>query len=596
MEEDPDISSNIANAKNTPADRLRLNALIKASLIAISADVFLIILKTVLAKLTNSAVLTADAWHSTGDFALSLSVLLSIIVNYNLKAKTWAKNAEGFVALLISFILMVGGVMVLYEVIRNQQTRFKLSPNIPLIVAIAGISIACAVSFRMFRFKRRVGKEQKSIAFSAESDHTFSDFFTSIGVLVTLLLGYFGIHIERLTTFIIGIVVIRIGITLHLRSLRFFNISFHPSFDFTEYLPEKYQSQSRKYISYMKSFYKKYRDFETRFSSKYENWVLKKWNGIIIFQLILIILLYLGTGFYSVLPYRTGLELAFGKVSELTPPGLHYHLPKPFGDLILVDTGVVARVESGYRTLWNYKGKEPEAYLWEFTHRGGKYAKVPNEAITMTGDENLVDVNFLCYYKIVDPVEYALNCDNSHELLRNLFVYEIHSILGGYRLDSLLTTSRGKVQNELYERMRKIAKKMPIGVEILKVYMEEAHPPLEVVPSYRSVASAREHKNQIIHQAHAYYNDLIPRSRGKSKAIIYGAEAYASEKTLTAKGEAENFLLKQKNYSKFKQTQKDRLWWDTVTKTLSKKNIYILPAKAKKRFFPSENKIGVTEQ
>ena len=131
-------------------------------------------------------------------------------------------------------------------------------------------------------------------------------------------------------------------------------------------------------------------------------------------------------------------------VIEKNGPGLHYHLPKPAGNALLVDTASIIQLESGFRTDMNYRGKEPEMYLWENMHNEGRYTKVPEEALTIAGDENLIDVNFICYYKITDPVQYALNIENAHETLRNLFVYEIHSLCAQYSLDDLLSSKRGE--------------------------------------------------------------------------------------------------------------------------------------------------------
>ena len=587
-------ASKNSGENNSPAiGAVRYNALIKASLIAIGVDIFLIVLKALLAKITGSAVLMADAWHSGGDFAVSFTVLISIIVNHRFKQNAWARNAEGLVALLIAFVLIIGSMNVILGVFGKEPTGFVLKTGIPLVIAILGTGIACAVAFEMFRFKRRIGEKHKSIAFAAESYHTHSDYFTSFGVLMTLILGYFGVHIERLTTLIVGIIVFRIGIRLLFQALRFFNLSLKIEFKTEKLLPAKLRRPADELWNNIKKAYGLIKLRWQRIGFLREDWVLRRKRLILWTMLILTLVLYLGTGFYSVLPYQTGVELLFGKVVEQNPPGPHYYAPKPFGNIIKVDTGVIARVESGYRTVWDFKGREPEAYLWEFTHSQGRYIKVPEEAITYTGDENLIDINVLCYYRIADPVQYALNNENAHEILRNLFCYEVHATLAQYHIDTLLTTGRGRVQEHLLRNLSERVNDIPLGVEILEVYLQEAHPPLEVVPQYRAVASARERKNQIIHQASAYRNELLPRSRGKAKAEVLNAEAYEVERKYTALGEAESFRLKQAYFNNFRSVQRDRMWWDTVEKVLGDKTVYIFPSEAKRRIYPSEIKQGV---
>ncbi|MBD3234979.1 MAG: hypothetical protein GF315_14750 [candidate division Zixibacteria bacterium] len=591
-----DNSSDTPSVSNVDfADSRRFKGLAVASLIALSADLFLIILKYSLAKLTGNVVLTADAWHSTGDFALTLTVFTSIMVNYRFKDKAWARNAEGLVALLISFILIIGSLSIFWETANYTASRFVLSPDISLVVAILGINIACGIAFYMSRYKHRIAQKFNSIAFLAESAHTYSDFFTSLGVLLTLILGYFGIHLERLMTFLVGVVVFRIGVLIHLRALRFFNISLSMDLEKSKALPWEIRGVLcwlKRAFSYL---YRNYKSAEHKIGSTSEGMIRRRPYEIMSLQLLIVFLLYLGTGFYTIPPYRTGVEVAFGEVSELTSPGLHYHLPKPFGDVIRVDTGVVARIESGYRTLQNYEGEEPDAYLWEFAHQRGRYLKVPEEAITLTGDENLVDFNVLCYYRIEEPVAYAFNSENSHELLRNLFTFEAHKILAEYHLDTLMTTGRKQLQERLKKRMEVVTEQTPVGVKILNVYLEEVHPPLEVVPDYRAVASSRERRNEVVHKANAYANDLIPKSRGRAKALKANSRAYVEEKIRLAEGIAQKFSLKQRQFRRYEASQEDRLWIETMEKALNNKKVFVLPKDSRRRMFTTENKEGLIE-
>jgi membrane protease subunit HflK len=217
---EPDAS--VEQDLGSESETVRFKALVKASALAIVADLMLIGLKYGLAMLTGSPVIFADALHSGGDLAVSLVVLLSILVHYRFKDSAWAKNAEAVVALLIACILIIGSVRVILGAIGNEQARFRLVCGIPLVIAIAGMSIALGLTFAMFRFKRQIGEQYASIAFIAEGMHTRSDFFTSVGVWGTLLLAYFTIHIERVTTLLVGLAVFHIGIHLFFRALSAF--------------------------------------------------------------------------------------------------------------------------------------------------------------------------------------------------------------------------------------------------------------------------------------------------------------------------------------------------------------------------------------
>ena len=596
MSDNQKKNDRVDSTQDLPAiDSKRLKILVKASFIAIGVDVFLILLKYILALLTGSAVLSADALHSGGDLAVSLTVLISIVVNYSFQSNQWAKKAEGLVALLISFVLIFGSLSVLWAVVVNEPYRFTLTAGIPLVIAILGISIACGVAFIMSRYKRRIGEENNSIAFVAEGFHTWSDFYTSLCVWITLLLGYFGIHVERLMTLVIGILVLRIGVKLFYKALQFFYVP--KVSEITTKNPVLHSIQNKFKTIWEKTvhIYVRIKSLIPKFQFLREQWIMCHWRKLIKLNIYIIILLYIGAGFYSVMPYQTGVELLFGKVIEENPPGWHYHAPNPFGKVILVDTEVTARVESGFRTNCDYMGQEPDAYLWEYSHTQGRYIKILDEAIAITGDENLIDGNVICYYRITNPVQYAINCENTHETLRDLLNYETHAVVGHYNIDALLTTGRETVQNELTQIMKQAAKNLPLGVDVLDVYLLETHPPIEVVPDYRAVASAREEKDEIIHQASAYANDLLPRTLGNSKALLLESQAYATEKAHFATGETENFLLKQLNFNAYRSIHKNRLRWEALENVLNGKSIYILPKDAKHRIFTSKTQIEDNE-
>ncbi|MEA2062984.1 MAG: cation transporter [Gemmatimonadota bacterium] len=202
----------------------RFQALMRASLIAIGADAFLILLKFLMAYLTGSTVIFADGWHSLADLGVSFTVMLSIIANNQFKGNIRARQVEGVVALLISLVLLFGGFSLVRNVFASGAASYNLATGIPLIIAFTGISIACVVSFTLSRFKRQVGRKWDSLVFHAEGMHTLSDFYTSLGVWGTLLLGYFGVNIEKWMTLIVGLVVLKIGIQIFFKSLHALNI------------------------------------------------------------------------------------------------------------------------------------------------------------------------------------------------------------------------------------------------------------------------------------------------------------------------------------------------------------------------------------
>jgi len=569
-------------------DYSRFSSLMKASLVAISVDLFLVFFKYQLSILSGNSLFLADALHSGSDLAISLSVMISIIVNHSFHDNPKAKRAEAFVAFLISLVLIIASIQMFLTVLANQTTQFTLDSNIPLVVSIAGVSIIIGLTLLVSRYKADIGKKFDSIAFTAESFHTYSDFLTSFGVWVALLLGYFGFQCARIMSFIIAIAVFQVGLRLFIKSILMLNLRISaPSRLKNIFSPDLKQVVKERMAGFVHNV-KRFNQSLTLFQAFPANFIVHRYPKVIWWNVVLLLLLYIGTGFYRVLPYQTGLELCLGNVVEKNPPGLHFHLPLPIGKAILVDTGVSIRLESGFRTNMNFSGKEPSVYLWEFSHQEGMYSKVLDEALAISGDENLADVNFLCYYRINDPVQYALGVQNPHQLLRSILTHKAHAVLGHKEMDKMLTRDRKAVQNELYFEMKKAVKQLPLGVSIEKIYMQEAHPPIEVVPQYRAVASAREKKDYFIHEAVAYGNDLIPRSRGNAEEIILNSQAYAEEKIMEAKGKTGQFLLNQAYFNSHKKVQKIRLQWEALEEAMKAKPVFVIPHKAKRRMYLSK--------
>jgi membrane protease subunit HflK len=567
-------------------DADRLKALIRASGLAIGVDLCLILLKYLLAQLTGSPVLLADALHSGADLAVSVTVLISNVIHDAFKGNKWLREVEGLVALLIACVLLFGSFRVVVGSLQDDPALFVVLRGIPLVIAIAGISLAIAATFAMSRFKQQIGERYNSLTFTAEGMHTYADFLSSVGVWLTLCLAYFGIHLERLMTLLVGLAVFHIGLRLGGRAMLSFTVTPTLFSLGKRYTPRRLRARFR-YARQTCRRWARHGPMKVSAPFMRADWIAGHKKFFIAANIIFIALLYFGTGVYTVLPYQTGLELFFGKVTEQNPPGLHIHAPKPFGRVIWVDTGVTARLESGFRTRTDFDGQEPEAYLWEFTHTDGRYVKISEESIALTGDEYVADVNFLCYYRITNPVQYALNVANAHETLRSLFGHEVHAEINRYRLDHLLTVDRGKIQDDLLQNLKRAAGQLSLGVTILDVYMREAHPPIAVVPNYRSVVSAQETKLETIHVAHVYKNALLPLSQGQAASIIAGAGADAVEKVSATQGEAESFLAKQQIFSQSEAVQRIRLWWNTVELALKEKHLYILPKKAKRRVYPS---------
>ncbi len=585
MNQAADSEKSSASPQSPTPDYRRYSNLVRASLLAILVDLALILFKYTLAGFSGNDVLLADALHSGGDLAVSLTVLISVIVHHSFHDSPAAKRFEAVAALIISIALIFGAIRMLNEVWQNKafSSAFTAGPSPTLVITLAGVSVIMVVTLMMANYKKEVGRTNDSIAFKAEGLHTYSDFLTSLGVWLTLFIAYFDVQIGRFTSFIIALAVLQIGLKLFIGSVRALPIGFKVPGRISILVPPGFKANVKKQSGRVVGSLAEVNRITSTTLQYPAIWIVRNKGRILPTHVILLALLYIGTGFYQVRPYQTGLEVFLGRVEGQRTPGLHYHLPRPFGDVVLVDTGVPIRLESGFRTRVTPLSKEPAVYLWEYSHQQGRYLKVLDEALAITGDENLVDANFLCYYRITDPLQYALGNKDSHEILRSLLVQQARMVLARYRLDDLLAADRSTVQEELLGELKSAVAGFPLGVEIKNVYMQEAHPPIEVIPQYRAVGSAREKRDYIVQKAEAYANTLIPRTKGKASIITLNADAAAKTTLLKSEGESRRFLLNQSLFDRHKETHKQRLWWDLIEKTLARRPLYVLPSQTKRR-------------
>ncbi len=623
---DEELQAELDSLKN---DVGRYKTLVKSSFIVMSIDIFELAFEYLLFLYTGSLVILADALHSLGDFLVSLSVFFSITINRHFDNRV-AKHAEGLVSLLIAAFILYGswrlffaGIDSFLNPVANDMSQEKT------VVAIVGVTVACIMTFLSSRFKRKVGEKNNSIAFESEAAHSFSDFLTTLGVLFTIVLRYFGVNLDWIMTILISVIIFAIGFHLVLKGFSYFQkysstykrVSLFVSKCAKLFLPfdthnahHGIESSIRSLLSGIRwvllekiiiglfcqiwplsYIYKKLILLQKDIHKSLHEGIhldeylfIHKWKVVQV-VVILELLLYLGTGFYTVSSNQTGITLNLGKATAVTTAGFHYHLPPPFGDCIVINTQSGKRVESGFRTDWTWNKKEPEAYLWEYSHTNSPYSKNFDESVTLTGDENLIDANVVAYFIITDTVQYALSVKDPDEMLRSLLTSRVHKTLGHYPLDTILTIGRGFIEQEIKTDINKALSQLPLGVTVDKVHMQEMHPPVDVIPKYRGVASAREKKSRIIHRASAYANNTIPRARGKAEAEKLKAQGFALEKVTIAEGDAEYFLKRNSAFSKNKATNKSRMRWNAIHNNLKGKPIHVVPSESKRRVYTFEN-------
>jgi HflK protein len=238
-------------------------------------------------------------------------------------------------------------------------------------------------------------------------------------------------------------------------------------------------------------------------------------------------------------------------------------------------------VEVGYRTVTapGESGPEPSVYEWNTQHRLGRYRKVPEEALMLTGDENLVEVNAAVQYRILDPRRFLFRVQDPPALLRAVAERTLRAAIAREALDGVLTTRRGRIELGWKEALAGVLGQYGSGVEVLDVRLQDVHPPLEVVEAFRDVATALEEKSTRINEAEGYRLEQVPLARGQEQARILGARAYSEARIERAAGEGLRFGLRQEAYRRNAPVTALRLYFEAIEQVLPNKPKTIADAK-----------------
>lgn len=278
--------------------------------------------------------------------------------------------------------------------------------------------------------------------------------------------------------------------------------------------------------------------------------------------ILILAILWLLTGIYSVGPDEVGVVRTFGKFSRVAQSGLNWHFPAPIETVETPKVTEVKRIEIGFRTLKN-----------------GQYRTVEKESLMLTGDENIVDAEMIVQYKIKDPVAYLFNIVGPELTVREAAEASLRTVVGRNKIDETLTTGKFTIQEETKEQLSLILDKYESGIHIVAVQLQDVSPPKEVIGAFKDVASAKEDKNRMINQAEGYRNDVIPKARGEAESMIRDAEGFKESRIKRSEGDAEKFSTILKEYRKAKSITEKRLYLETMQKVLPGIEKFIVPDK-----------------
>ena len=280
-------------------------------------------------------------------------------------------------------------------------------------------------------------------------------------------------------------------------------------------------------------------------------------NKPLLFGLIIVAIIWALSGLYRVLPDEQGIVLRFGKFVSTTQPGLNYHFPYPIETVLTPKVTKVNRIDIGFRS-----GSDTG-----FSSAG--VADVPEESLMLTGDENIVNIDFSVFWVIKDAGKFLFKIQDPAATVKATAETAMREVIAKSKLQSILTEGRSQIEIETQEIAQGLLDEYESGIEITQVQTQKADPPDQVIDAFRDVQAARADMERAKNEAQAYQNDVIPRARGEAAKILQQAEAYKKQVVAKAEGEASRFLAIYKEYSNAKRVTKERMYLETMEKVLA---------------------------
>jgi membrane protease subunit HflK len=282
----------------------------------------------------------------------------------------------------------------------------------------------------------------------------------------------------------------------------------------------------------------------------------------------LLLLLVLWSTWFTVQPKETGVVQRFGAVVRTVGPGLHFKLPLGVETVFLVPTARVLKEEFGFRTVVGRPGQRTQ-------YEDNKTLK--DESLMLTGDLNVIDVQWIVQYRIEDPVRYLFRVRESRQTIRDIAEAVMRRIVGNRLGSDVLTVGRVAVSTEMKEEMQKILSEYETGVRLVTVELQDVTPPDVVKPAFNEVNEARQDRERTINQAQEQANREIPKAKGEAARTITEAEGHAVERVNRANGEATRFRAVLEEYQRAPEVTRRRLYLEALGAILPEaKALYIV--------------------
>ncbi|MBD9184309.1 MAG: FtsH protease activity modulator HflK [Clostridiales bacterium] len=281
-------------------------------------------------------------------------------------------------------------------------------------------------------------------------------------------------------------------------------------------------------------------------------------SAAIIVLVVILALITVFTSYYTVDDKQQAVVTTFGRVTDITDAGVHFKLPFGIQQVRKVDVNVYQKIELGYTT------------------RGTSYTVDEKESTMITGDYNIVDVDFFVEYKISDPVQFLYSSTDPELILKNLIQSQVRNVVGSSTVDAVLTTGKENIQMQVKELVTAILQDYDIGLTLVDVKIQDAEPPTqEVIEAFKAVETAKQQAETVINDAKAYQNAQLPQAQAQADQLIQNA-AYLKQKRINeAIEKVAMFEARYAEYAQNPDITRSRMYYEAISEILPGVKLYI---------------------
>ena len=281
---------------------------------------------------------------------------------------------------------------------------------------------------------------------------------------------------------------------------------------------------------------------------------------VTIVVLVVIAALLISTCYYTVDDKQQAVVTTFGKVTDITDAGVHFKLPFGIQRVQKVDVNVYQKIELGYRSVGS----------------ADNFDIIESETKMITGDYNIVDVEFFVEYKVSDPEKYLYGSYDPETILRNLLQSQVRNVVGSEAVDAVLTTGKESIQMRVKELVSEILQEYDIGLTLVDVKIQDSDPPTdEVTEAFKAVETAKQQAETVRNEARAYQNAQLPQAEAKADELLRNAEYLKQKRINEATEQVAMFEAMYKEYSQNPGITRSRMYYEAISEALPDVKVYI---------------------